>query len=144
MFLQDDYNNQQSPFGASEPQPKQTNELRLLKGLGNISEFAAYFSGGLLVALVCRLIPKLLVFYILLKCATVGYLWLSHSDAEPHIKKSLRLTGLAIALSAIAGHWDGVVLVLTILNTWQWIAIAAVLVGLVWVVIEALRYKEGR
>ena len=86
----------------------------------------------------------MLVFYLLLKVATVGYLWLSHSDAQAHIKKSLRLIGLALALSAIAGYWDGIVLVLLMFNSWQWIAISAVVLALIWVVIEALRYKEGR
>ena len=143
MFLDDLNNSPQSPF-ETEQQPKPTNELRLFKGLANLNEFAAYFSGGLLVALACRLIPKMLVFYLLLKVATVGYLWLSHSDAQAHIKKSLRLIGLALALSAIAGYWDGIVLVLLMFNSWQWIAISAVVLALIWVVIEALRYKEGR
>ena len=132
MFL-DELNNH-APQSKSWAEPKQTNELRLFKGLGNIAEFAAYFSGGLLLALTCRLIPKMLVFYIILKVGAVGYLWLSHSDAEEHVRKSLRLTGLAIALSSIAGYWDGILATMLILNQGQWLGLVVALLVLVGIV----------
>lgn len=144
MFLSELNSGSPQPPYEVEAEPKQTNELRLFKGLGNVAEFGAYFSGGLLMAIACRLIPKMLVFYLLLKVTAVGYLWLSHSDAEPHIKKSLRLTGLAITISSIAGYWDAILLFLTTLTVWHWIAISAVLVAFTWVLIELKRYARGQ
>ena len=144
MFLDEINRGSPQPPYEVEAEPKQTNELRLFKGLGNVAEFGLYFSGGLLMAIACRLIPKMLVFYLLLKIATVGYLWLSHSEAEPHIKKSLRLTGLAIAISSVAGYWDAIILFLSALSIWHWIAISGVLVALAWVLIEFKRYARGR
>jgi hypothetical protein len=88
--------------------------------------------------------PKLLVAYIVIKLAAISYLWLSHSESEPHVKKSLRLTGLAIAFSCIAGFWDGWVLFFTTISVWQWIAVAVVTVAAFWVVIEVLRYVKGQ
>jgi hypothetical protein len=144
MFLPDDDYTSRQAFLSEPDEPKQTNKLRLFKGLGNLSEFAAYFSGGLLLAILCRLIPKLLVAYIVIKLAAISYLWLSHSESEPHIKKSLRLTGLAIALGSIAGFWDGWVLFFTTISVQQWIAVAAVAVAAFWVLIEVLKYARGQ
>lgn len=144
MFLDDLNSGNPQPPVKVEVEPKQTNELRLFKGLGNVAEFGAYFSGGLLMALACRLIPKMLVFYLLLKVTAVGYLWLSHSDAEPHIKKSLRLTGLALAISSLAGNWDGILLIISALTVWHWIAIEAVIVIAIWVLITLWRSSRGQ
>jgi hypothetical protein len=144
MFLPDDDYTSRQAFLSEPDEPKQTNQLRLFKGLGNLSEFAVYFSGGLLLAILCRLMPKLLVAYIVIKLAAISYLWLSHSESEPHVKKSLRLTGLAIAFSCIAGFWDGWVLFFTTISVRQWITIAAVTVVLVWVLIEILKYTRGQ
>lgn len=143
MFLDEFSDSPQPPYEV-EAEPKQTNELRLFKGLGNIAEFGAYFSGGLLMAIVCRLIPKMLVFYLLLKFATIGYLWLSNSDAEPHVKKSLRLTGLALAVSSIAGYWDAILLFMSALTVWHWIAISGVIIIAIWVLITLWRYARGQ
>lgn len=127
-----------------EEVPQESNALRFLWGLADISEFAGCFCGGVLLALVCRLIPRLLVFYLFFVAAAVGYLWLLYKADEPRARRMARLCGLAIALSVLGGTWDGILLALSALSLWQMLALSAVTVGLLWVFIEMLRYRAGR
>lgn len=134
----------QQPFGylqpgnQQQPQPelrKVSEKTKLTRNLRNWSVYVACFSGGTILAFIPRIIPGAWVFYGIAKISIIGYLVaVKPQDATPESLSLRRLAGLAVMLSTVAGHWDGVFLFLT-KPTWTgstvlplWIvAIAAVL-----------------
>ena len=85
---------------------------RFYKAAGNISEFGLYFSAGLALALLSRLIPGMLIAYATLLGLTAGYIAL----ALGRDKRESAVIGLAITVSTIAGFWDAVASIVAVIN----------------------------
>jgi len=97
---------------------------RFYKAAGNISEFGLYFSAGLALALLSRLIPGMLIAYATLLGLTAGYIAL----ALGRDRRESAVIGLAITVSTIAGFWDAVVSIVAVLNPLLLISIPTLLV----------------
>ncbi len=100
-------------------QSEESNAIKFYRASGNISEFGLYFSGGLTLALLCRLIPGMLISYALLLACASGYLALSGKE-NPQLSS---IIGLAILTSVIAGFWDTVLSIFLAVNLLIWIGI---------------------
>ncbi|MBD2001905.1 MULTISPECIES: hypothetical protein [Cyanophyceae] len=96
------------------------------KAAGNLSEFGLYFSGGLALALLSRLIPGMLVAYAMLLGLTAGYIAL----ALGRDRRESAVIGLAIGASVIAGFWDAIASLVAIANPILLISIPTVFVCL--------------
>lgn len=101
----------------------ETNQIRFYKATGNLSEFGLYFSGGLALALLSRLIPGMLITYGLLLGIAAGYIVI----ALRRDRREGAIIGLAIAFSTIAGFWDAVVNLIAMVNPLIWIGVALAL-----------------
>ena len=115
------FNNRQPHHEADflqEETPK-TNQIQFYKCAGNASEFGLYFSGGLALALLSRLIPGMLIAYGLLLAIASGYIALAIKGD----KLEGAIIGLAIAASTVAGFWDVVVSFVVMINPLIWIGI---------------------
>ncbi|MBD2007087.1 MULTISPECIES: hypothetical protein [Cyanophyceae] len=99
---------------------------RFYKAAGNISEFGLYFSAGLALALLSRLIPEMLIAYATLLGLTAGYIAL----ALGRDKRESAVIGLAITVSTIVGFWDVVASIVAVLNPLLLISIPTLLVCL--------------
>ena len=97
---------------------------RFYKAAGNISEFGLYFSAGLALALLSRLIPGMLIAYATLLGLTAGYIAL----ALGRDRRESAVIGLAITVPTIAGFWDAVVSIVAVLNPLLLISIPTLLV----------------
>ncbi|MBW4597806.1 MAG: hypothetical protein KME46_34105 [Brasilonema angustatum HA4187-MV1] len=124
---------------SPEPAPIKTSEkTKLTRNLRNWSVYVACFSGGTILAFIPRIIPGAWVFYGIAKISIIGYLIaVKPQDATLESLSLRRLAGLAVMLSTIAGHWDGVLLFLT-RPTWTgntvlplWIVAIAAILGVI-------------
>ncbi|MBE9128210.1 MULTISPECIES: hypothetical protein [unclassified Coleofasciculus] len=88
---------------------KETNQLKFYRSIGNWAEFGLYFSGGLALAFVPRLIPVpgIWVFYSLVNGVGFGYLVISYLGGDGD-RRELGAIALALIAAAIGGHWDAV------------------------------------
>ena len=109
----------EADFLSDESQIKENDAINSYRVFGNISEFGLYFSGGLTLALFCRLIPGMMISYALLIACTSGYLALSGRE-NPQVSS---IIGLAILTSVIASFWDTVLSILLAVNPLIWIGI---------------------
>lgn len=112
-------NNRQPHHEADffQEETPETNQIRFYKAVGNLSEFGLYFSGGLALALLSRLIPGMLIAYVLLLAIASGYIAL----AVGRDNRESAVIGLAIAASAIAGFWDAIFGLIAMVNPLVWI-----------------------
>ena len=85
---------------------------RFYKAAGNVSEFCLYFSSGLAIALLSRLIPGMLIAYATLLGLTAGYIALALGKD----RRESAVIGLAIAASTLAGFWDAVASIIAVVN----------------------------
>ncbi|MBD1840852.1 hypothetical protein H6F78_00070 [Coleofasciculus sp. FACHB-64] len=83
---------QEADYLCDESQVEESKAIKLYRFSGNISEFGLYFSGGLTLALLCRLIPGMLITYALLLACATGYLVLT-AKGNPQVNA---IIGLAI------------------------------------------------
>lgn len=115
------FNNHQPHHEADffEDETPETNQIRFYKATGNLSEFGLYFSGGLALALLSRLIPGMLIAYGLLLGIGAGYI----AIAIRGDRREGAIVGLAIAFSTIAGFWDALVNLIAMVNPLIWIGI---------------------
>ncbi|MBD1899255.1 hypothetical protein NDI44_08625 [Trichocoleus sp. DQ-A3] len=115
------FNNHQPHHEADffEDETPETNQIRFYKATGNLSEFGLYFSGGLALALLSRLIPGMLITYGLLLGIAAGYI----AIAIRGDRREGAVIGLAIAFSTIAGFWDALVNLIAMVNPLIWIGI---------------------
>ncbi|MEP0755847.1 hypothetical protein NDA03_27055 [Trichocoleus sp. Lan] len=95
---------QEADFLSDESQTQENNAIKFYRASGNISEFGLYFSGSLTLALLCRLIPGMLITYALLLACATGYLVLT---AKENLQVNT-IIGLAIAASLIGSFWDAI------------------------------------
>lgn len=102
----------------------ESNQVRFYRATGNLSEFGLYFSGGLALALLSRLIPGMVVAYALLLLATSGYLALMARGNE----RESAIIATAIAASVIGGFWDAIKSLFLIINPILLISIPAALI----------------
>lgn len=87
---------------------QESEKTRLTRNLRNWSIYLACFSGGMVLAFIPRLFPDFWIFYCLAKVSIVGYLIAVRPGNATEESLSLRrLAGLAVIVSALAGHWDG-------------------------------------
>lgn len=109
-----DPNDSQPHNGADffETDEQESSPSRFYKAAGNVSEFGLYFSSGLAIALLSRLIPGMLIAYAMLLGLTAGYIAL----ALGRDRRESAVIGLAIAASVVAGFWDAVINIVTVLN----------------------------
>lgn len=105
-------NQPQSEADFFEAEKPESSTSRFYKAAGNVSEFGLYFSGGLALALLSRLIPGMLIAYAILIGLTAGYIAL----ALGRDRRESAVIGLAITASIIAAFWDAAVSLITILN----------------------------
>jgi hypothetical protein len=119
------FNNHQPHHEADffQEETPETNQIRFYKATGNVSEFGLYFSGGLALALLSRLIPGMLITYGLLLAIASGYIVL----AVRGDKREGAIIGLAIAASTVAGFWDAVISFVVTVNPLIWIGIGLAL-----------------
>ena len=117
------FNNHQphheADFLSDESQVNESNAIKSYRMFGNISEFGLYFSSGLALALLCRLIPGMMISYALLITCTFGYLVLA-GRGNPQVSS---IIGLAILISVLAGFWDTVLSIFLAVNPLIWIGI---------------------
>ncbi|MBP5977547.1 hypothetical protein HW132_33765 [Brasilonema sp. CT11] len=119
-------------------QKRISEKTKLTRNLRNWSVYVACFSGGTILAFIPRVIPGAWVFYGIAKISIIGYLIaVKPQDATSESLSLRRLAGLAVLLSTVAGHWDGVLLFLT-RPTWTgstvlplWIVAIATVVGVI-------------
>ena len=102
----------QSEAEFFENNEQESSPSRFYKAAGNISEFGLYFSAGLALALLSRLIPEMLIAYATLLGLIAGYIAL----ALGRDKRESAVIGLAITVSTIAGFWDAVVSIVAVIN----------------------------
>ena len=123
-----DYNDSQPQSEADflENTELESSTSRFYKVAGNISEFGLYFSGGVALALLSRLVPGMLIAYAMLLGLTAGYIALALGKD----RHESAVIGLAIAASTIAGFWDAVVSIVAVLNPLLLISIPTLLVCL--------------
>ncbi|MBD1930451.1 MULTISPECIES: hypothetical protein [Cyanophyceae] len=95
-----------------ENDEQESSPSRFYKAAGNVSEFGLYFSGGLAIALLSRLVPGMLIAYAILLGLVGGYIAL----ALGRDRRESAVIGLAIAASTIAGFWDAVINLVAVLN----------------------------
>ena len=92
-----------------EKEIKTAEKTRLVKNLRNWAIYTGCFSGGLFLAFLPRLNPGLWIFYGIAKISIVGYLIAVKPVGATEESLSLRrLAGLAVIISIIGGHWDGI------------------------------------
>jgi len=115
--------NHQPPSEADSENEQQST---FYKASGNLSEFGLYFSGGLALALLSRLIPGMLIAYAILLGLTAGYIAL----ALGRDRRESAVIGLAIAASVVAGFWDAITSLIAITNPILLISIPTVFVCL--------------
>lgn len=133
----------------SEIEIKTAEKTRLVKNLRNWAIYTGCFSGGLFLAFLPRLNPGLWIFYGIAKFSIVGYLIAVKPVGETEESLSLRrLAGLAVIMSALAGHWDGLELAVSkpmLLGNWilpLWIvAIALILIVVVMILILTVLWR---
>ncbi|MEP0755597.1 hypothetical protein NDA03_25795 [Trichocoleus sp. Lan] len=113
------FNNHQPHHEADffQDETPETNQVRFYKATGNLSEFGLYFSCGLVLALLSRLIPGMLITYGLLLAIASGYI----AFAVRGDKREAAVIGLAIAASVIAGFWDAITSLIAMVNPLIWI-----------------------
>ena len=116
---------------------KTAEKTRLVKNLRNWAIYTGCFSGGLFLAFLPRLNLGLWIFYGIAKISIVGYLIAVNPVGATEESLSLRrLAGLAVIVSVLGGHWDGMQLFASkpmLLGGWilpLWI-VAISLVGIV-------------
>ena len=114
----------QSEADFLENTEPESSTSRFYKAAGNVSEFCLYFSSGLALALLSRLIPGMLIAYAALLGLTAGYIAL----ALGRDKRESAVIGLAITVSTIAGFWDAVVSIVAVINPLLLISIPTLLV----------------
>ena len=117
-------NQSQSEADFLENNQQESSTFRFYKVAGNISEFCLYFSGGVALALLSRLVPGMLIAYAMLLGLTAGYIALALGKD----RRESAVIGLAIAASTIAGFWDAVVSIVAVLNPLLLISIPTLLV----------------
>jgi hypothetical protein len=135
LFDPNQINHQPSSNGMeADESKKDTNLLRFYRATGNWAEFGLFFCGGLTLAFLSRLIPGMMVFYVIVLGAIAAYLWIVIQGDDPRQQKETKVIGLAIAFSVIAGHWDAALLgtkaLLDGMTPIHWIVVAAVVTGL--------------
>jgi hypothetical protein len=91
-----------------------------------VSEFGLYFSGGLALALLSRLVPGMLIAYAMLLGLTAGYIAL----ALGRDRRESAVIGLAITASVIAGFWDAIASIVAVVNPLLLVSIPTLLVCL--------------
>ncbi|WP_348239637.1 hypothetical protein [Trichocoleus sp. Lan] len=125
MKLMLNFNNRQPHHEADffQEETPETNQIRFYKATGNLSEFGLYFSGGLALALLSRLIPGMLIAYGMLLAIASGYIAL----AVRGDKREGAVIGLAIAASTVAGFWDAITSLIAMVNPLVWIGIGLAL-----------------
>ncbi len=106
----DDQPRNEADFLENNQQKSSTS--RFYKAAGNISEFGLYFSSGVALALLSRLVPGMLIAYAMLLGLTAGYIALALGKD----RRESAVIGLAIAASTIAGFWDAVVSIVAVIN----------------------------
>ncbi|MBD1889330.1 hypothetical protein [Coleofasciculus sp. FACHB-SPT9] len=118
----------EADFLSDESQVKESKAIKSYRVFGNISEFGLYFSGGLTLALLCRLIPGMLITYALLLACSTGYLVLT-AKGNPQVNA---IIGLAITTSLIGSFWDLIISLILVVNPLCWIGmiLAGFAVGL--------------
>lgn len=86
-----------------QPEPE-NDRIRFLRSMNNWTSFGLFFSGGLLAAFLCRLIPGMLIVYFIFMVAIAigGWLMFCNGDARPEFVA----LGVAVLLSTGAGFWD--------------------------------------
>ncbi|MBD1893066.1 hypothetical protein [Coleofasciculus sp. FACHB-SPT9] len=109
----------EADFLTNESQVKENDAIKSYRMFANISEFGLYFSGSLALALLCRIIPGMLISYALLIACTSGYFVLAARE-NPQVSSIL---GLAILTSVIAGFWDTVLSISLVVNPLIWTGI---------------------
>ncbi|MUH00645.1 hypothetical protein F7734_53605 [Scytonema sp. UIC 10036] len=102
-------NNYTTPATAQQSEPAPESEkTRLARNLKNWSIYLACFSGGMVLAFIPRLFPDFWIFYYISKLSIVGYLIaVKPGNATEDTLSLRRLAGLAVIVSILAGHWDG-------------------------------------
>ncbi|MFE1746014.1 hypothetical protein [Coleofasciculus sp. H7-2] len=125
MFDPND-NQPESEADSLESNEPGSSTSRFYKAAGNISEFGLYFSGGLALALLARLIPGMLIAYAILLGLTAGYIALALGKD----RRESAVIGLAIMASTIAGFWDAVASIVVLINPLLLISIPTFLVAL--------------
>ncbi|MEP0858078.1 hypothetical protein [Trichocoleus sp. DQ-U1] len=100
-----------------ESQVEESKAIKFYRFSGNISEFGLYFSGGLTLALLCRLIPGMLITYALLLACATGYLVLTAKENS----QINAIIGLAITASLIGSFWDLIISLILVVNPLCWI-----------------------
>lgn len=115
------FNNHQPHHEADffEDETPETNQVRFYKATGNLSEFGLYFSSGLALALLSRLIPGMLISYALILAIASGYI----AFAVRGDRREGAVIGLAIAASTVAGFWDAITSLIAMVNPLIWIGI---------------------
>ena len=111
MFNPNDHQ-PRSEADSFESNEHESSPSRFYKAAGNVSEFGLYFSGGLALALLSRLIPGMLIAYAALLGLTAGYIAL----ALGRDRRESAVIGLAITVSTIAGFWDAVASIVAVIN----------------------------
>ena len=117
-------NQSQSEADFLENNQQESSTSRFYKVAGNISEFCLYFSGGVALALLSRLVPGMLIAYAMLLGLTAGYIALALGKD----RRESAVIGLAIAVSTIAGFWDAVASIVAVVNPLLLISIPTLLV----------------
>ncbi|MBD1836144.1 hypothetical protein H6F61_26530 [Cyanobacteria bacterium FACHB-472] len=119
-------NDDHQPPSEADFVSEESTQTRFYKAAGNLSEFGLYFSGGLALALLSRLIPGMLVAYAMLLGLTAGYIAL----ALGRDRRESAVIGLAIAASVIAGFWDAIASLVAIANPVLLVSVPTALVCL--------------
>ncbi|MBD1903752.1 hypothetical protein NDI44_28110 [Trichocoleus sp. DQ-A3] len=109
----------EADFLSDESHVKENDAIKSYRVVGNVSEFGLYFSGSLAFALLCRIIPGMLISYALLIACASGYLVLTGKE-NPQVSSVI---GLAILISIIASFWDTVHSIFLVVNPLIWIGI---------------------
>jgi hypothetical protein len=95
-------------FEESEADRPSSDRVLNLRRFKRISTYFAFYSGGLALAFLPRLIPSLWVPYTFIKASAIGYLmFFPPSTATTEGRALRRFCGLALAASFILGNWDG-------------------------------------
>ncbi|MEW5858745.1 MAG: hypothetical protein AB1861_15375 [Cyanobacteriota bacterium] len=117
------FNNHQPPneadFLSDESEVKENGSIKSYRLFGNIAEFGLYFSSGLGLALLCKLIPGMLISYALLIACASGCLVLTGRE-NPQVSS---IIGLAILASVLASFWDTVLSIFLVINPLVWIGL---------------------
>ncbi|MEW6499635.1 MAG: hypothetical protein AB1589_45305, partial [Cyanobacteriota bacterium] len=110
---------QEADSFLDESQVKESDAIKSYRSFGNMAEFGLYFSSGLGLALLCKLIPGMLISYVLLIACASGCLVLTGRE-NPQVSS---IIGLAILASVLASFWDTVLSIFLVINPLVWIGI---------------------